>query len=135
MLTRTSRKTVTFRHPFTLTNLDGPQPAGRYEVEMEEELIEGLSFPAYHRTLTIILLPGPPGGSVLVQAVTVNGDELDEAERRDAAARSYRPATTSLNHQVVPPTFRYSMRLAPGELPLQKSSIRTYSLKVVSPAR
>jgi len=85
MFTRSSRKTVTFTRPFTLTGLDGPQPPGRYEVEMEEELIEGLSFPAYHRVLTVILLPGPPGSSVLVQAVTVNGDELDEAERRDAA--------------------------------------------------
>lgn len=85
MLTRNSRKTVTFTRPFTLSNLDGPQPPGTYEVEMEEELVEGLSFPVYHRVLTVILLPGPPGSSVLVQAVTVSGDELDEAQRRDAA--------------------------------------------------
>ncbi|MCG5244227.1 hypothetical protein ACIU1J_22560 [Azospirillum doebereinerae] len=84
MLTRNTRKTVTFTRPFTLNGLDGAQPPGRYVVEMEEELIESLSFPAYRRTSTVILMPGAPGGPVVMQAVEVDPDELDAAERRDA---------------------------------------------------
>lgn len=83
MLTRNSRRTVTFTRPFVLTGIDGLLPPGRYVVETEEELIQGLSFPAYHRTATVMLVPGPPGGPVLVQAVAVDPDELAAAERRD----------------------------------------------------
>lgn len=84
MFDRKSQRTITFLKPFQLSGVDGVQPPGAYNVEIEEELIEGLSFPAYRRVLTVILLPGPPGSGILVQAVTVNGDELDEAERLDA---------------------------------------------------
>ena len=37
--------------------IDGVQPPGTYTVETEEELIEGLSFPAYRRKATVMLLP------------------------------------------------------------------------------
>lgn len=84
MFERKSQRTVTFVKPFQLSSVEGVQPPGAYSVEIEEELIEGLSFPAYRRVLTVILLPGPSGSGILVQAVTVNGDELDEAERLDA---------------------------------------------------
>ena len=56
---RTSRRTVTFRRPFALRGLEGVQPAGTYEVETDEELLEQLSFPVWHRTATTIRLPLP----------------------------------------------------------------------------
>jgi hypothetical protein len=82
---RTTRATVTFTHPFTLSGMDGVQPAGTYVVETEEELIEGLSFPAYRRLSTVLLLPGPAGSSILSQAVTVDPSELEEAQRQDVS--------------------------------------------------
>lgn len=86
MFSRTTRKTVTFSHPFVLPGIDGAQPAGTYTVETDEELVEGLSFPVYRRVATVILLPSPPGGTGLFQAATIDPLDLERAEQADAAA-------------------------------------------------
>src|ERR1700724_632699 len=39
MTVRTTSKTVTFMHPFSLTGTDEVQPAGTYTVETDEELL------------------------------------------------------------------------------------------------
>ncbi len=78
---RTTRESVTFDRPFSLRAVDGLQPAGTYAVDVDEELIEGLSFLAYQRVATTIYLPLRPGGSGSVQAVTVDPRELDAALR------------------------------------------------------
>lgn len=86
MSLRTRRRNVTFSRPFTLSSLDGVQPAGTYTVETEEELVEGVSFPVYRCLSTIMVLPGPVGSMIVSQTVTVDPEELAEAERRDADA-------------------------------------------------
>lgn len=85
MFTRTTRKTVTFAHSFSLAGVDGPLPAGTYTVETDEELVDGVSFPVYRRTATVILLPSPAGGPVLSQVATIDPEDLERAEREDAA--------------------------------------------------
>ena len=82
---RTSRETVTFARPFSLRGVDGVQPAGTYVVETEEELIEGLSFPAYRRVATVMFLPAGSGGTTAWQQVAaVDPRELRAAQARDA---------------------------------------------------
>ena len=54
MTIRTTRTTVTFKHPFALRGYDGVLPAGDYRVLTDEELIDGLSFLAYRRVATLI---------------------------------------------------------------------------------
>ena len=76
---RTTRETVTFDQPFSLSGVDGVQPAGAYTVAIDEELIEGLSFLAYRRIATTIYLPLRYGGAGSVQAVRVDPRELDAA--------------------------------------------------------
>ncbi len=76
---RTTRETVTFDQPFSLEGIDGVQPAGTYVVDVDEELIEGLSFLAYRRVATTIYLPMASGGSGSVQAVRVDPRVLDAA--------------------------------------------------------
>lgn len=76
---RTSREHVTFDRPFSLRAVDGVQASGTYVVEIDEDLIEGLSFLAYRRVATTIYLPLPYGGSGSVQAVSVDPRELDLA--------------------------------------------------------
>jgi hypothetical protein len=49
---RTTRESITFDHPFSLAAVDKLQPAGTYAVDIDEELIEGLSFLAYRRVAT-----------------------------------------------------------------------------------
>jgi hypothetical protein len=73
---RTTRETVTFDCPFSLTAVDEVQPAGTYTIEVDEELIEGLSFLAYRRVATTIYLPLRHGS---VQAIRVDPRELTAA--------------------------------------------------------
>jgi hypothetical protein len=81
MTVRTSRTSVTFHRPFLLVGLDDWQPAGTYWVETDEELIEGLSFPAWRRTCTTIFL-APQGGST--QIVGIDPAALAAAQASDA---------------------------------------------------
>ena len=83
MTMRTSQKTVTLRRPFSLSGLDEMQPAGTYTVETSEELLEGLSFPAWRRTGTVILLR-PQGGGGLGQDLEIDPAELEAVEDSDA---------------------------------------------------
>ncbi len=73
---RTTRTAVIFDTPFSLRGVEGEQPAGTYAVEVDEELIEGLSFLAYRRVATTIYLPLRSGS---VQAIRVDPHELGSA--------------------------------------------------------
>lgn len=84
MAVRTNTKTVTFRHPFLLADMDEIQPAGSYEVETDEELVEGLSFTAWRRKRSLIHLHGTTGNAKLMQVMEVDPKELDAALRRDS---------------------------------------------------
>jgi hypothetical protein len=85
MTTRTSIKTVTFRKPFHLGGFDEALPAGAYTVETDEELLEGISFPAYRRILTVIHLHSNSSHPGHTQTLTIDPDELDAALGRDQA--------------------------------------------------
>jgi hypothetical protein len=76
---RTTRESIAFDRPFSLRAVDEVQPAGTYVVEIDEDLIEGLSFLAYRRVATTIYLPLRWGGAGSVQAVRVDPSELDIA--------------------------------------------------------
>jgi hypothetical protein len=84
MTVRTSRKTVTFTQPFSLSGIDEVQPAGTYTVETDEELLPGLSFPAYRRIATVIFLRSRDGGPVVEEIASVDPLELQAAQERDA---------------------------------------------------
>ncbi len=88
MSTRTTLTSVTFTHPFTLSAVDGLQPAGTYRVVTEEEPVEGLSFGAYLRTATMLHLPAAPAPGQTRQVVPVDPDELSAllAVDKDQAA-------------------------------------------------
>ena len=81
MTVRTSRKSVTFTQPFSLSGIDEVQPAGTYTVETDEELLPGLSFPAYRRVATLIFLRSRGGA---VEVVNIDPLELQAAQERDA---------------------------------------------------
>lgn len=82
MTIRTSKKTVTFRKPAVIGGLDEVLPAGAYVVETDEELLEGISFPAYRRIATLIHVRPKPG---VRQMLTIDPKELDAALKRDQA--------------------------------------------------
>lgn len=78
----TRSDTVSFSKPFLLKGVDRILPAGSYRVVTDEELIEGLSFPAYRRVSTMIFVPGAAGRSI--EMVTIDPLDLRMALDRDA---------------------------------------------------
>lgn len=62
MQERTKREEVVFAHPFKAGDA-GEQPAGTYTIETTERLIEDLTFLAYRRVSTSIILPRRGGGA------------------------------------------------------------------------
>ena len=105
MTTRTIKKIVTFRRPFVLGGIDEALPAGPYSVETDEELIEGISFPAYRRILTLIHLHPKPGRPGLTETLTIDPNELDAALERDQAPTES-PAESKTNKKLVTGTTK-----------------------------
>ena len=85
MTTRTTTKTVTFHQPFNLKGVDRLLPPANYRVVTDEDLIEGLSFPAYRRASTVIFVPAESGCAV--EMVTIDPSDLQAAIDQDARAR------------------------------------------------
>jgi hypothetical protein len=57
-------------------------------VETDEELLPGLSFPAYRRIATLIFLRSRGGGPVVEEVVNIDPLELRAAQERDAGLRT-----------------------------------------------
>jgi hypothetical protein len=83
MTVRTTSKSVIFRRTISLRGADGLQPAGTYVVEAEEAAIPGLSFLAYRRLSTTMMLSTRYGGAVVRQMITIDPADLEAAEARD----------------------------------------------------
>jgi hypothetical protein len=66
-------------------------PPGDYRVVTDEELIEGLSFPAYRRISTAIFVPAPSGSAV--EMVTIHPLDLQAAQELDATVPDAETAT------------------------------------------
>lgn len=81
MTIRSRRETITFQHPFRIRGIDRLLPPGAYEVITDEEMIEGLSFPAYRRVATMIMVPA--SGSAM-EMVSIGSVDLSDAQRIDA---------------------------------------------------
>ena len=86
MLSRTTTRTMTFLMPFSIAAANQELPAGAYLVETDEELIQGLSFPAYRRVATFLRIPQPRGASGRLHSVPVDPEELEAALTRDLAS-------------------------------------------------
>ena len=85
VIERTTRKTVSFLHPFQLAAVEGEQPAGSYTIETIEEPLGGLSFLAHRRVSTTIVLVSRQFGAEARQVVTIDPLDLEAAQERDAA--------------------------------------------------
>ena len=82
MTIRTIRKTIAFRKPFYLKGVDRLLPPGDYSVVTDEELIEGLSFSAYHRISTVMFVPAQSGSAV--EMVTIEPLDLEATLEQDS---------------------------------------------------
>ncbi|QOL81132.1 hypothetical protein [Pseudooceanicola spongiae] len=82
---RTSRTSVTFAHPFSLQGAPGTFPGGTYEVVIEEEQLQGLSFEAWRRTATFLTVHGKGGHARRSEWREISETDLDAALSRDRA--------------------------------------------------
>jgi hypothetical protein len=87
MTVRTTETTVTFKRPFSLPELDYPQPAGTYRVTTDEEEISGLSFVAFRRIATMLRLPSLATGGGQEETVYIDANELSAALTADGESR------------------------------------------------
>jgi hypothetical protein len=85
MTIRSRREAVTFKQPFRIRGIKRLLPAGTYEVITGEEAIEGLSFAAFRRISTMILLPAAASASTL-EMISIGSVDLANAQRIDASA-------------------------------------------------
>ena len=85
MTMRSTRSTVTLSNPFTLPGYAGDLPASDYEVLVEEELLQWLSFEAYRRTATYLTLRGRGSHAGRTELRAISGSDLNEALSRDQA--------------------------------------------------
>jgi len=86
MVERLTINSVEFAFPFVLSGMDGPQPAGTYEVQTVEEQIDGLSFVAYRRVSTMITPCTGSKATNVRQITEIDPTDLAAALKRDATA-------------------------------------------------
>lgn len=74
---------MTFTRSFVIGGTGDVLAAGTYDVETDEELLEGLSFPAYRRIATFLYSRAAPPGAAHFRVLTIDPAELDAALERD----------------------------------------------------
>ena len=83
MTIRSRRETVTFKHAFRIRSIDRLLPAGAYDVIADEEMIEGLSFAAFRRIATMIVVPAVT--RLTMEMIPIGSVDLSDAQRIDAS--------------------------------------------------
>lgn len=81
-----TKRTVHFNHPFYCDAPDTLFPAGNYDVETDEELIEGISFTAYRKVQTYLHLKPVQGHPGVKQTLVIAAGRLEAALERDSQA-------------------------------------------------
>ena len=84
MTIRSRREVITFKHPFQIRGIDRELPAGDYEVITDEETIEGLSFAAYRRVATMMIVPTAASQGLAKEMITIGSVDLADAQHIDA---------------------------------------------------
>ncbi|KSV61794.1 hypothetical protein [Sinorhizobium sp. Sb3] len=88
MFARTKHRTVHFDQPFWMPDLGEIVSPGDYQVDEDEELIEGISWLAYRRVATFITLPATAANEYRKRLIAIDPEELERliaVDRREAA--------------------------------------------------
>ncbi|WP_144579318.1 hypothetical protein [Agrobacterium sp. DE0009] len=82
---------ITFVNPFVLQGLVTPLEAGTYRLVVDEQFVEGLSFPSYQPVATHLEIPAVSAQLVTRQFLQVSADEIEEALKKDAQSQCSEP--------------------------------------------
>ena len=88
---RSRKSTITFSRTFVLSGYGDDLPAGEYEVVVEEERLQGLSFQAYRRTATYLTVHGKGGQAGRIEMRPTTDRDLEVALARDRAVSAATP--------------------------------------------
>jgi hypothetical protein len=80
------REVVTFKHAFRIRGIDRQLPAVDYEVVTDEEAIDGLSFRAFRRVATMMMVPAKDSRGLAMEVISISTGALADAQRIDASA-------------------------------------------------
>ena len=83
MIFRTTTITAIFSNPFTLGDYDEALPPGSYEIEIDEELVEGAEGQEYQRVLSLVRVPAKSKIAGDWQWLTISSRELNAAVTPD----------------------------------------------------
>lgn len=97
MQNRSSSSTVTFENEFTLSGYPDALPPGDYQVLIDEELLQGISFEAYRRTATYLMVAGTGVNLERNELRATTTADIDAALDRDRAStvRTVAPALST----------------------------------------
>ncbi|WFU45852.1 hypothetical protein QA640_44365 (plasmid) [Bradyrhizobium sp. CB82] len=84
MTIRSRREVVTFKRPFRIKSIDRLLPAGAYEIITDEETIDGLSFEAFRRVATMMIVPAEGTLGLATEMISIGSVELSDALLIDA---------------------------------------------------
>lgn len=87
MANRTQIKTISFKWPFQIEGYEGLLPAGDYQVETEEEPLQGVTFTGYRRVLTLLHLHPRNKKEKFGPILKIDPNDLDAALIKDLASR------------------------------------------------
>jgi uncharacterized Zn-finger protein len=79
-----TRRIVTFARPFSLAGFHGSQPAGRYSVEIDDSLMEGMTYASYREMATMVRVDAERGDGAARQVAVIDPKELQKALVADA---------------------------------------------------
>lgn len=103
MTTRTTRSMVTFPHPFALAGYGDQLPAGEYEVIVDEERLEGLSFEAFRRTATYLMVHGQGRRAGRMEMLQITDADLKAALNLGCAPDRPQHGTTDNSEAALSP--------------------------------
>src|SRR6185312_12025513 len=83
MTMRTTKSAVTFVQPFRLGAFGEQLPIGHYPTETDEELLDGMSLPAYQRPAAMMQLMLDPQRPSVTEIAMVDPQQLEEALTMD----------------------------------------------------
>jgi uncharacterized Zn-finger protein len=79
-----TRRIVTFMRPFSLGGFHGWQPPGRYSVEVDASLMEGMTYASYREMATMVRVVTEGGDGAPGQVAVIDPKELQKALVADA---------------------------------------------------